>query len=92
MNFVKNPPRRLRSSLRTAVVLGSLPLLLVGPKYTGVSGYYYATEYNGNLVAITKKPVRTRDEGRGPEALRRYGRKASEYRPKRAKRTVKKAA
>lgn len=92
MTFVKNPPRRLRSSLRTAVVLGSLPLLLVGPKHSGASGYYYATEYNGDLVAITKKPARTRDEGRGPEALRRYGRKASEYRPKRNRVAVKKAA
>lgn len=92
MKFVKNPARRLRVSLRSSVVLGSLPLLLVGPKHTGVPGYFYATEYNGDLVAITKNPVRTRDEGRGDEAMRRFGRKATEYRPNRRRKEAAKAA
>jgi len=81
MQFVAHPPRRLRSHLRRLAQAQALPLLLVGPKHTGIRhGYWYATIYNGLLVAITKKPVATRDEGRGPEALHRFGRKASEYR------------
>lgn len=92
MTFVKNPPRRLRSALGTKARLGIVPLLLVGPKHSGHPGYYYAVEYNGELVAISKKPARTRDEGRGPEAVHRYGRKASEYRPKRKRAAVRKAA
>lgn len=92
MTFVKNPPRRLRSALGTKARLGSAKLLLVGPKHSGHDGYFYAVEYNGTLVAISKKPARTRDEGRGPEALHRYGRKASEYRPKRNKAAVRVAA
>lgn len=85
MNFVKNPARSLRSHLRLRVALGVLPLLLVGPKHSGAKGYFYATEFGGELVAITKRPVATRDEARGPEAVRRFGRKASEYRPRRVK-------
>jgi len=80
MQFIAHPPRRLRSMLRTRTQLQASPLFLVGPKHAGRPGYWYATIYNGNLVAITKKPVATRDEGRGPEALHRFGRKASEYR------------
>lgn len=82
MQFVKNPPRRQRSFLRMMVVCKALPLFIVGPKHTGLKngGYWYATIHNGLLVAITKRPVGTRDEGRGDEAIHRFGRKASEYR------------
>jgi hypothetical protein len=80
MQFVAHPPRHLRSHLRLFVNAQAMPLFLVGPKVAGRPGYHYATIHNDNLVAISKKPVATRDEGRGPEALRRFGRKANEFR------------
>lgn len=86
MQIVTNAARSLRTHLRTLVVAGSKPLILVGPKhlpqgYAGRTGYFYATEYNGALVTVSKNPASTRDAGRGDEAVRRFGRKASEYRP-----------
>lgn len=80
MQFTTSTPRHLRSHLRRLVVAQALPLFVVGPKITGRPGYWYATIYGGCLHAITKRPVITRDEGRGPEAVRRFGRKDSEYR------------
>lgn len=91
MQIVTNAARSLRTHLRGLVVAGKLPLILVGPKYlpqgyAGRTGYFYATKHNGSLVTVSKNPASTRDAGRGDEAVRRFGRKASEYRPARKSR------
>ena len=80
MQFTTSTPRRLRAYLRRLAQQQALPLFLVGPKVASRPGHWYATIYGGCLHAITKHPVATRDEGRGKEAVRRFGRKASEYR------------
>jgi hypothetical protein len=89
---IPNAPRTVRSFLRSKVVSGDLPLLVVGPKqlssYAGKTGWFFATQYQGNLVTITKKPVATRDKAR-VEAVVRYGRKVKELRTNNA---AKKAA
>jgi hypothetical protein len=87
MQIVLNLPRAERTHLRNRVVSGELPLLLVGPKhipngYAGKVGYFYCTVVRGKMVGVSKNPVTTRDAGRGEEAKHRFGRPASEYRPK----------
>ncbi len=90
---IPNASRTVRSFLRSKVVGGELPLLLVGPKqlpsYAGKTGWFFATQYQGNLVTITKKPVSTRDKAR-VEAVVRYGCKVKELRAN--NKTAKKAA
>jgi hypothetical protein len=82
-NVIPNASRSLRSILRAKVITGALPLLVVGPKqlpsYAGKTGWFFATQYQGDLVTITKKPVATRDKAR-VEAVTRYGCKVKELR------------
>lgn len=82
-NVIPNAPRHLRSFLRTKVQLGDLPLLVVGPKqltsYAGRTGWFFATQHNGNIVLISKNSVRTRDIAR-TEAVVRFGQKIKEVR------------
>lgn len=87
MEFIANPPRRIRAHCRRLVETDTekkplYPLLVVGPKIAGRPGWWYATVYCDNLVAITNRPVVTRDIALGPEAIRRFGKEATEYQAK----------
>jgi hypothetical protein len=76
MSYVHNPSRQLRSHLGLLVSVGALALLLVGPKVSGKTGWWYAAEYQGQMVRIGKHCAATRDEGRS-DARRRWGHPAS---------------
>jgi hypothetical protein len=76
MSYVHNPSRQLRSHLGLLVSTGALALLLLGPKVTGKTGWWYAAEHQGCMVRIGKSGASTRDEGR-KDARRRWGQPAS---------------